>query len=191
MRTSALTRKTKETDITVGLKLDGAGNADVATGVGFFDHMLTAFAFHGGFDLTVKAEGDLHVDAHHTVEDTGILLGEAFYETLGDKAGIERFGFAYVPMDDALARAAVDVSGRACFVCGELPDATLGGYPAGLTADFFNALCHNADITLHIEPLYGRDPHHLIEAVFKAAARALRQAVAVTGTGVPSTKGLL
>ena len=192
MRTSEITRTTKETDITLKLNLDG-GEVRVDTGIGFFDHMLNSFATHGGFGLELTAKGDLEVDGHHTVEDVGIVLGKAFNEALGDKGSIERFGSFYVPMDEALAFASVDVSGRPFLVFdAEFPQDTCGDYDCSLTVEFMRALAFNAQITLHIKSVYGDNSHHITEAIFKSAAHALKAAVAQTNTGKPlSTKGVL
>lgn len=191
MRTALETRKTKETDITVELSLDG-GTVDVSTGIGFFDHMLTAFAVHGGFGLRIKAKGDLYVDGHHTVEDTGIVLGKAFAQAFGDKSGIARFGSFYVPMDEALAFAAVDVSGRPFLAFrADFSQERTGEYDLCLTEEFMRAFAMNAGVTLHIRLEYGSNAHHEVEAIFKAAAHALRLATAKTGGGVLSTKGSL
>ena len=161
MRTATVERKTKETDIWLSLNLDG-GDVSISTGVGFFDHMLNSFATHGGFGLQVKVTGDLHVDEHHTIEDTGIVLGKAFCEALGDKGGIERFGSFYVPMDEALAFASVDVSGRPFLVFdAEFPQARCGGYDCAMTVEFMRALAFNAQITLHLKSLYGDNSHHI------------------------------
>ena len=192
MRTSEITRKTKETDITLKLCLDG-GEVKIDTGIGFFDHMLNSFATHGGFGLEITAKGDLEVDGHHTVEDVGIVLGKAFNEALGDKGSIERFGSFYVPMDEALAFASVDVSGRPFLVFdAEFPQAVCGDYDCSLTVEFMRALAYNAQITLHIKSVYGDNSHHITEAVFKAAAHSLKAAVAQNNSGKPlSTKGVL
>ena len=192
MRTSEITRKTKETDITLKLCLDG-GEVKIDTGIGFFDHMLNSFATHGGFGLEISAKGDLEVDGHHTVEDVGIVLGKAFNEALGDKGSIERFGSFYVPMDEALAFASVDVSGRPFLVFdAEFPQAVCGDYDCSLTVEFMRALAYNAQITLHIKSVYGDNSHHITEAVFKAAAHALKAAVTQNNSGKPlSTKGVL
>ena len=192
MRTSEITRKTKETDITLKLCLDG-GEVKIDTGIGFFDHMLNSFATHGGFGLEITAKGDLEVDGHHTVEDVGIVLGKAFNEALGDKGSIERFGSFYVPMDEALAFASVDVSGRPFLVFdAEFPQAVCGDYDCSLTVEFMRALAYNAQISLHIKSVYGDNSHHITEAVFKAAAHALKAAVAQNNSGKPlSTKGVL
>lgn len=191
MRTALQTRKTRETDITVELSLDG-GPVQISTGIGFFDHMLTAFAVHGGFGLQVSVEGDLYVDGHHTVEDTGIVLGKAFAQAFGDKSGIARFGSFFVPMDEALAFAAVDVSGRPflAFQAGFSQERT-GEYDLCLTEEFLRAFATNAGITLHVRLEYGSNAHHEAEAIFKAAAHALRLAAAQTGGSVLSTKGSL
>ncbi len=191
-RVGSVTRTTKETSIAVTLGLDGPARTDVATGVPFFDHMLDQLGRHGRLDLSVRADGDLHVDAHHTVEDTGIALGQALAEALGDKAGVERFGDATVPIDEALVRVAVDLSGRPYLVYdADTPVALVGTYETSLTKHFFESLVANAKITLHVQKLAGDGSHHIQEAVFKAVAVALRRAVAVTGSGVPSTKGTL
>ena len=192
MRTATVERKTKETDIWLSLDLDG-GKVSVNTGIGFFDHMLNSFATHGGFGLQVKVKGDLHVDEHHTVEDTGIVLGKALGEALGDKGGIERFGSFYVPMDEALAFASVDVSGRPFLVFdAAFPQERCGGYDCAMTVEFMRALAFNAGITLHLRSLYGDNSHHITEALYKAAAHALRLAVKPSESGKPlSTKGVL
>jgi imidazoleglycerol-phosphate dehydratase len=197
-RNSRRERTTSESSVTVELDLDGAGIADVSTGVGFYDHMLESLARHALFDLTVRAKGDTHVDAHHTVEDVAITLGQAIDEALGDKSGIRRFGDAVVPLDEALVQCAVDVAGRPyCVHIGE-PEGqeyvVIGGtYVGSLTRHVFESLSSHARIALHVRLLSGRDPHHLVEAQFKAVARALRDAVALDPRepGVPSTKGSL
>jgi imidazoleglycerol-phosphate dehydratase len=197
-RTARIERATKESNVLVDLDLDGHGRADVSTGVGFYDHMLTSLARHALIDLTVQAEGDVHVDAHHTVEDVAIALGEALHQSLGDKTGIRRFGSSLVPLDEALVQCAVDVSGRPyCVHTGE-PEgqvyAVIGGtYLGSLTRHVFESFSANARIALHVRVLSGRDPHHIVEAQFKAVARALRDAVALDPRegGVPSTKGSL
>ena len=192
MRTAQIDRKTRETDITLSIDLDGKGNVSVDTGIGFFDHMLTALAVHCGIDLNVKCQGDLYVDAHHTVEDTGICLGKAFAQALGDKSGIARYGSAYVPMDEALAFCSLDISGRAFLVFNaQFSDDRIGQFDTCLTEEFFRAFAFNAGITLHIREEYGKNDHHICEAVFKAAAHALKQAIAVNGGAVLSTKGVL
>jgi len=191
-RTAEVVRETRETKVEVRIDLDGAGATDVETGVPFFDHMLDQLGRHGRLDLYVRTDGDLDVDAHHTVEDTGIALGQALARALGDKAGVERFGDATVPIDEALARVAIDLSGRPYLVYdAATPVMLIGTYETSLTKHFFEALVANARITLHVQKLSGENSHHIQEAVFKAAAVALRRALRVTGTGVPSTKGVL
>ena len=201
-RTARIERQTKESKVLVELDLDGSGRADVSTGVGFYDHMLASFARHSLVDLKVQTDGDTHIDAHHTVEDTAIVLGQALREALGDKVGIRRFGDATVPLDEALVQAVVDVSGRPyCVHTGE-PEGqayvTIGGdtgpgFSGSLTRHVFETLAFHAHIALHVRVLAGRDPHHLVETQFKAFARAFRDAVALDPreTGVPSTKGTL
>lgn len=194
MRTTTIKRATKETDIELTLELDGAGSTDVATGVPFFDHMLDAFGRHGLFDLAVRAEGDLDVDAHHTVEDTGIVLGQAFAEAIGDKRGITRYGSATIPMDEALVMAAVDISGRGGLYWEvELPIEMVGTFDTTLAKEFLVAFATNAGFTLHVRSLVGENSHHILEAAFKAVARAVSQAVSFDPRvlGVPSTKGSL
>lgn len=191
MRTSVKTRKTRETDISVKLCLDG-GKMEISTGIGFFDHMLNSFAMHGGFGLTVSAKGDLNVDCHHTVEDTGIVLGMAFAEALGDRSGITRFGSFYTPMDESLAFAAVDISGRPFLIFhAEFAQERIGDYDSCMTEEFFRALAFQAGITMHARVEYGTNAHHQTEALFKATAHALRIAVTQTEGGVLSTKGSL
>ena len=191
-RKASVTRKTRETDIHLTLNLDGKGVANVLTGIGFLDHMLALLGRHGGFDLDVKASGDTQVDYHHTVEDVGIALGQALKEALGDKAGVERYGSADVPMDESLARVAVDLGGRPYLVYKvEFPSEKTGDFDTSLIEEFMQAVVNNAGINLHIEVPYGRNAHHIAEAVFKALAKALRQAARVTGTDIPSTKGTL
>ena len=194
-RTAEITRSTGETDITVSLSLDGSGEGKRRTGVGFFDHMLDALARHGGLDLSVDARGDLETGAHHTVEDVGIVIGQALDEALGDRARITRFGHAVVPMDDARASAAIDVSGRpfVAFDGEEIPPRVIGGFETELVEEFLRAVANNAKLTVHVTVERGRDSHHMVEAAFKAFARALRQAVAFdpNASGIPSTKGLL
>jgi imidazoleglycerol-phosphate dehydratase len=193
-RAAIVARKTGETDVRVELTLDGIGAGTRATGVGFFDHMLDLLARHGRLDLEVIASGDLQTGAHHTVEDVGIALGRALDQALGDRAGIYRYGQATVPMDEARASVAIDISGRGLLVFeGELPAGAIANYDHELTEEFLRALAANARLTLHVRVEAGTNVHHIIEAVFKAVARALRGAVAVdpTETGVPSTKGTL
>jgi imidazoleglycerol-phosphate dehydratase len=197
-RTGRIDRQTNETKVLVEIALDGTGRTDVCTGVGFYDHMLTSFGKHGLFDLTVQVAGDLQVDAHHTVEDTAIALGQAFAQAAGDKSGTRRFGDALIPMDEALAQAVVDVSGRPYMVHTGEPEVmtgfVVGGhYPTVLNKHVFETLAMHGQLALHIRVLGGRDPHHITEAQFKAVARALRAAVEADPrmTGVPSTKGAL
>lgn len=191
-RTAEIKRTTRETDIELFLGLDG-GEVSVSTGVGFFDHMLTALAVHGGFGLAVKAVGDWQVDCHHTVEDTGIVLGRAFKRALSDRAGIARYGNAMIPMDESLGFCAVDVSGRPFLVFdASFPEERVGDFDTCMTEEFFRALSFSAGFTLHLKCPYGKNSHHMIEALFKAAAHALRDATAETGSGAPlSTKGTL
>ena len=194
-REAEVTRTTKETDITVGLNLDGTGKVAVETGIGFFDHMLDAFGRHGLFDLNVKAVGDLHVDGHHTVEDTGIVLGSALAEAVGDKRGIVRYGDVALPMDEALVLAAVDFSGRGGLYWDmDVPYQMVGDFDSTLAKEFFIAFAANAGVTLHLRQLAGENVHHIVEAAFKATARALRAAVALdprAADALPSTKGAL
>lgn len=192
MRTATVERKTKETDIFLSLNLDG-GEVNIDTGVGFFNHMLNSFATHGGFGMTLRVVGDLEVDEHHTVEDAGIVLGKAFAQALGDKSSIERFGSFYVPMDEALAFASVDVSGRPYLVFdAKFPQECCGSYNCAMTVEFMRAFAFNAGITLHLKSLYGDNSHHITEALYKAAAHAMRLAVKPNDSGKPlSTKGTL
>ncbi|MBQ9002971.1 MAG: imidazoleglycerol-phosphate dehydratase HisB [Eggerthellaceae bacterium] len=195
MRTAQITRTTKETDIAVSLDLDGTGAVAVDTGIGFFDHMLDAFGRHGLFDLEVKAEGDLHVDGHHTVEDVGIVRGQAFARAIGDKRGIVRYGDITLPMDEALVLAAVDFSGRGgLYWQMDIPYQMVGSFDSTLAKEFFIAFATNAQITLHVQQLAGENVHHIVECLFKAVARALRAAVATdprAADALPSTKGAL
>lgn len=193
MRRAELARKTAETDITLSLDLDGTGRYDIRTGVGFFDHMLTGFARHGGFDLTVQCSGDTWVDDHHSVEDVGICLGDAFARALGELRGVTRYGHSVIPMDEALILSAVDLSGRG-MLCWDvaMPTEKVGTFDTELAKEFWLAFTRRAGCTLHIRKLAGENSHHILEGVFKSAARALRQAVALTGSNeIPSTKGNL
>ena len=193
-RRAVVTRVTGETDITVELDLDGTGTCLIDTGVPFFDHMLNAFGRHGLFDLTVRATGDIEVDAHHTVEDTGIVLGQAFTQALGDKAGITRFSDVCIPMDETLVQAAVDISGRGQAYCDlPIPTERVGAFDTELAVEFFYAFARDARVTLHVRELAGANSHHIIEAAFKAAGRAMRYACELDPrvNGVPSTKGSL
>ncbi|MBI4360748.1 imidazoleglycerol-phosphate dehydratase HisB [Candidatus Micrarchaeota archaeon] len=196
MRNASIQRKTNETDVRVSLGLDGSGNYDNQTGVAFFDHMLDLFSKHSGFDVSVRAQGDLDVDAHHTIEDVGIVLGQAFNQALGDKKGVMRYGWACVPMDEALALCAVDFGGRSHAVVDcPVSRPMIGNFPTELVADFFEAFAQNAKANVHVKLLYGRNDHHKIEACFKAFAKACRQAVAfdekTSPDALPTTKGVL
>jgi imidazoleglycerol-phosphate dehydratase len=193
-RCAEIKRKTAETQISVKLNLDGEGKSDIATGIGFLDHMLTLLAKHSFMDLTVRAKGDLEVDSHHTVEDIGIVLGEALREALGDKAGIHRYGNCFIPMDETLAQACLDFSGRPFLVFGaEIPKIKLGNYDTEMTEEFFRAVAMHCGLTLHIRVLYGSNVHHIIEAIFKSFARAVAEAAAVDPRvkGVMSSKDVL
>ncbi len=191
MRSSSITRKTKETDISLSLCLDG-GDISVDTGIGFFDHMLTSFAVHAGFGLTVSVKGDLNVDCHHTIEDTGIVLGQAISNALGDKAGIARFGSSYVPMDEALGFCALDLSNRPYLVFdADFTAPLIGTYDTQMSEEFFRAVAVNGGITLHLICEYGKNDHHITESLYKAFARALKSAVKQEGSGVLSSKGVL
>ena len=195
MRTADIRRKTVETDIALTLNLDGRGESDVATGCGFLDHMLTLFARHGRFDLTVKCQGDTWVDDHHTVEDVGICLGDAFARALGDLRGVSRYGSCTLPMDEALILTAVDLSGRGMLCCDlQIPTEKVGTFDTELTEEFFLAFTRRANLTLHIRQLAGRNSHHIIEGTFKSLGRSLRQAAAIDpafAQEIPSTKGVL
>lgn len=195
MRTAEIRRKTAETDIRLTLDLDGGGASDVATGCGFLDHMLTLFARHGRFDLTVHCQGDTWVDDHHTVEDVGICLGDAFREALGDKRGVARYGSCVLPMDEALLLTAVDLSGRGMLCCDlQIPTEKVGSFDTQLAEEFLIALARRGDMTLHVRQLAGRNSHHIIEGMFKSLARSLSQAAAMDPRAageIPSTKGIL
>ena len=191
MRTAQIKRDTKETQIDCKLSLDG-GEVDIKTGIGFFDPMLTALAFYAGWGLALKVEGDLYVDGHHTVEDTGIVLGQALREALGDKKGIRRFGSAYVPMDEALCFTALDFSNRPFLVFdADMPQPMIGTYDACLTVEFMRALAMNGGITLHQKCFYGANAHHITEGLYKSLGLAVKEAAKIEGTGVVSTKGVL
>jgi imidazoleglycerol-phosphate dehydratase len=193
-RQGSVERKTRETDIRLRLDLDGEGKSRISTGIGFFDHMLTAFATHGRFDLDLRCKGDLHVDAHHSVEDVGIALGQALRTALGDKKGIVRFGHAYVPLDEALSRCVIDLSGRPYLHYGVTFKARqIGAMPTELFEDFFWAMADHARLSIHLEAIRGRNAHHIAETLFKSASRALSMAVALDPRvkGIPSTKGSL
>ena len=194
-RRATITRRTKETAITASVDLDGTGAYEIATGVGFLDHMIEQLARHSLIDITLKAKGDLHIDQHHTTEDSGIVLGQAVARALGDKKGIARYGFAYLPMDETLTRAAIDVSGRPYLVWNvEFTRSKIGEMDTELFREWFQAFAQHAGLTLHVETLYGENSHHIAETCYKALARALRQAVAIDErqeSRVPSTKGQL
>lgn len=191
--TGEVCRITKETEINIKVELDNKGKADISTGIGFFDHMLTALSVHSGISMSIHVKGDLHVDGHHTVEDTGIALGQALAIALGDKSGIARYGTAYIPMDESLAFTSLDISNRPFLVFNaEFVNQSCGGYDLCLTEEFFRAFAYNAGITLHINLLYGSNDHHKCEAIYKSAAHALKQAVVLTENGKTlSTKGVL
>jgi len=195
MRNSEIKRKTAETDISLNLEIDGSGKSDIDSGCGFLDHMLTLFASHGGFDLSVKCKGDTDVDYHHSVEDIGICLGEAFAKALGDCKGIKRYGSILLPMDEALILCAIDISGRDCLEYGlRIPSEKVGDFDTELVEEFFSAFVRKADIALHFVQLNGRNSHHIIEGAFKAFARALSAAVEIDpkkADVIPSTKGIL
>ena len=194
-RQADIARRTNETDITVSVTLDGSGGRSIETGIGFFDHMLDQLSKHALIDMTISARGDLHIDQHHTVEDVGIALGQALKKALGDKAGINRYGHAYLPMDETLSRVALDFSNRAFLVWNvRFPTEKIGDFDTQLVREFFQALSANAGLTLHVETLYGENSHHIAESCFKALAKALRQAVEIdprAGGALPSTKGAL
>ena len=193
MRNCEISRKTAETDIQLSLNLDGTGKSSIDTGCGFLNHMLTLFAAHGKFDLNVKCVGDTHVDDHHSVEDIGIVLGQAFQAALGDKRGITRYGSFLLPMDEALIQTAVDISGRSCLCYGlEIPTQKIGTFDTELVEEFFLAFTRNCPMSLHIRQLAGKNSHHIVEGTFKSVARSLKEAVALDGTNeIPSTKGVL
>lgn len=191
MKHGLVERKTRETEVSVEVTIDGKGIADISTGIGFFDHMLTALSVHIGISMNIKCQGDLYVDGHHTVEDTGIVLGQALSQALGDKSGIVRYGTAYIPMDEALGFCSLDISNRPFLVFnGEFTNQMIGEYDTCLTEEFFRAFAVNAGITLHVNMVYGKNDHHKCESVFKAVAHALKMAVKETGSGETlSTKG--
>lgn len=192
MREANVKRTTKETDISVYLNIDGEGKTDIDTGIGFFDHMLNSLGVHSGFDLTVKVKGDLEVDAHHTVEDTGIVIGQALLKALEDKSGIKRYASSYIPMDEALAFCAIDISARPYLVFNaEFFGEKMGEMDTQLVEEFFRALAFNAKITLHLNCIYGKNDHHMCEALFKSCAHALKEACNITSGEILSTKGVL
>ena len=192
-RTGKVTRTTRETDINIKVTLDGKGIANIDTGIGFFDHMLTALSVHSGISMDISVKGDLHVDGHHTVEDTGIALGQALAAALGDKSGIKRYGTFYIPMDESLAMTSLDISNRPFLVFNaEFTNQSCGGYDVCLTEEFFRAFAFNAGITMHINLMYGTNDHHKCEAIYKSCAHALKEAVEFTESGKTlSTKGVL
>ncbi len=193
LRTGEITRTTKETDIFIKVVLDNKGTADIDTGIGFFDHMLTALSVHSGISMTIKVKGDLHVDCHHTIEDAGIALGQALYQALGSKSGIQRYGTFYIPMDESLAMCSLDLSNRPFLVFNcDFTNQSCGGYDLCMTEEFFRAFAFNGGITMHINLMYGTNDHHKAEAVYKAVAHALKIAVAYNYDGTTlSTKGVL
>ncbi|MDE7365542.1 MAG: imidazoleglycerol-phosphate dehydratase HisB [Ruminococcus sp.] len=193
MRTAEIIRKTSETDIYINISLDGKGVSDIDTGIGFFDHMLTALSKHSGISITIKVKGDLHVDCHHTIEDTGIALGQALNKALGDKSGIVRYGTAYIPMDESLAMCSLDISNRPFLVFNcNFTNQSCGGYDLCMTEEFFRAFAFNAGITMHINMMYGSNDHHKAEAIYKSVAHALKTAVSYNADGSTlSTKGVL
>jgi imidazoleglycerol-phosphate dehydratase len=195
MRSSTIKRESKETKINMSLNLDGSGKTDISTGIGFLDHMLDLFAFHGQFDLTLKCDGDIQVDSHHSVEDIGIVLGDCIKEALGDKRGIQRYGSFKMPIDEALVETVLDISGRSYLVYNaSLNTAILGNYETEMTEEFFRAVSSHANITLHINEIYGHNTHHVIEAMFKSFGRALKEAVTIDENNkdkIVSSKGIL
>jgi imidazoleglycerol-phosphate dehydratase len=191
MRRASLSRKTKETDIKIDFNLDGTGKNDVDTSIGFLDHMFELFAFHGGFDIKIEAKGDIHVDFHHLIEDLGIVLGKCIDKALGERKGVKRYGFASIPMDEALAQVSLDLGGRAFLVYNVPFKGYIKDVDINLFEEFFRAVVNNAKITLHVNIPYGKDLHHVVEAIFKAFAKALNDASKIIGENLPSTKGLL
>lgn len=191
MRKASISRKTKETEIIIEVNLDGSGQHNIETSIGFLDHMFELFAFHGNFDIKLKAKGDIHVDYHHIIEDLGIVLGKSIEKALAEKKGIKRYGFASVPMDESLAQVSIDLGGRAFLVYNVPFEGFIKDIDINLFEEFFRAFTNNAKITLHINVLYGKDLHHVVEAVFKAFAKALKDAITITGDIIPSTKGII
>lgn len=192
MRTFSINRTTNETTIEATVNLDGTGQFSIKTGIGFFDHVLEQVSKHSGMDLTIQAHGDLHIDDHHLIEDVGIVLGDCILKALGDKKGIHRYGFFYVPMDETLVRVVLDLSGRAyCVFNAEFTRDRVGEMNTEMVREFFIALAHSLKANIHVEVLYGKNDHHKIEGIFKAAARALKQAISISGNDLPSTKGQL
>lgn len=191
MRKASINRKTKETEVIIELNLDGSGQHNINTSIGFLDHMFELFAFHGNFDLKLKAKGDIHVDYHHVIEDIGIVLGKSIEKALSERKGIKRYGFASIPMDEALTQVSVDLGGRAFLVYNVPFEGLIKDIDINLFEEFFRAVTNNAKITLHINVSYGKDLHHIIEAIFKAFAKALNDAITISGDMLPSTKGIL
>lgn len=191
MRIASITRKTKETEIEMEINLDGKGIYQIETPAGFLNHMLELFSFHGSFDLKVKATGDIQVDYHHLIEDIGIVMGNCINEALSDRKGIKRYGFASIPMDEALAQVSVDLGGRAFLVYNVAFKGFIKDMDIGIFEEFFRAVANSAKMTLHINVIYGKDLHHVIEAIFKAFAKALKESVCLTGQTLPSTKGII
>ena len=191
MRKASISRKTKETEIKIEFNLDGNGKTNIETSIGFLDHMLELFCFHGNFDIKIKAKGDIHVDYHHLIEDLGIVMGKSIDKALAERKGIKRYGFASIPMDEALAQVSLDIGGRPFLVYNVPFEGYIKDIDIGLFEEFFRAVVNNAKITLHINVLYGKDLHHIIEAIFKAFAKALNDASSIIGESLPSTKGIL
>lgn len=191
MRKASINRKTKETEIKIELNLDGSGKHDINTSIGFLDHMFELFAFHGNFDLKLKANGDIHVDYHHIIEDIGIVFGKSIEKALSERKGIKRYGFASIPMDESLAQVSIDLGGRAFLVYNVPFEGSIKDININLFEEFFRSFTNNAKITLHINVLYGKDLHHIIEAIFKAFAKAMKDAINISGEILPSTKGIL
>jgi imidazoleglycerol-phosphate dehydratase len=191
MRKASISRKTKETEIKIEFNLDGNGKTNIETSIGFLDHMLELFCFHGNFDIKIKAKGDIHVDYHHLIEDLGIVMGKSIDKALAERKGIKRYGFASIPMDEALAQVSLDIGGRPFLVYNVPFEGYIKDIDIGLFEEFFRAVVNNAKMTLHINVLYGKDLHHIIEAIFKAFAKALNDASSIIGESLPSTKGIL
>jgi imidazoleglycerol-phosphate dehydratase len=191
MRKASISRKTKETEIKIEFNLDGNGKTNIETSIGFLDHMFELFCFHGNFDIKIKAKGDIHVDYHHLIEDLGIVIGKSIDKALAERKGIKRYSFASIPMDEALAQISVDLGGRAFLVYNVPSEGYIKDIDIGLFEEFFRAVVNNAKITLHINVPYGKDLHHIIEAIFKAFAKALKDASSIVGESLPSTKGIL
>ncbi len=191
MRKASIIRKSRETEIEMEINLDGSGKHQISTSVGFLDHMFELFAFHGNFDVILKAKGDIHIDYHHLIEDLGIVFGQCLNEALGERKGIIRYGFASIPMDEALAQVSIDLGGRAYLTYNVPFEGSIRDLDINLFEEFFRAFTHNAKVTLHINVLYGKDLHHIIESIFKAFAKAIKEAKTIIGNTIPSTKGIL